>query len=85
MFVLLGGKVRAERNGAEFGELGQGDALGTWGLFEDEPWKVSAIAVEDTPVLRIDRTGFEDALQENPEIARSLIQQLIRRLRELAR
>jgi CRP-like cAMP-binding protein len=34
--------------------------------------------------LRIDRFGFEEVLDEHPEISRSLIQQLIRRMRKLA-
>jgi hypothetical protein len=84
MYVLLGGRVDVEKDGASLGQLGKGDALGTWALFEDEPWQVTASAVEASPVLRIDRAGFEDALSENPEIARGLIRQLIRRLRELA-
>lgn len=84
LFVLLDGKVALERDGGSVGELGRGDALGTWGLFEDEPWTFTARTLEETRTLRIDRWGFEEVLDEHPEIARSLIQQLIRRLRKLA-
>ena len=84
MFVLLAGRVKVEQDGQSLGELGRGDSLGTWALFEDEPWQATATALEAVSVLRIDRVGFEDALHENPEIARSLIRQLVRRIRTLA-
>ena len=84
MFVVLEGQLTLERDGEALGQLGPGDALGTWALFEDEPWQVTARAAEETRTLRIDRWGFEEALDEHPEIARSLIQQLIRRMRKLA-
>ena len=84
LYVLLGGRVALERDGSALGELRKGDSLGTWALFEDEPWQVTARTVEETPTLCIDRAGFEEALEDHPEIARSLIQQLIRRLRSLA-
>ncbi len=84
LYVLLGGRVAIERDGRPVGVLAQGDALGTWALFEDEPLQVTATAAEETPALRIDRWGFEEVLEEHPEMSRALIQQLIKQLRKLA-
>lgn len=84
LYVLLGGRVALERDGAPLGELGRGDALGAWALFDDEPLQITARTREETPALRIDRGGFEELVDEHPEIARALIQHLIRRLRKLA-
>jgi HEAT repeat protein len=83
-YVLLGGKVVVEKDGKPLAELGAGETIGTWALFEDEPSQVTTRVIEEAPVLRIDRGGFEEVLDEHPEIARSLIQQLIRRMRKLA-
>ena len=84
MWVVLEGSVSIARNGNKLGELGTGEALGTWALFEDEPQQVTATASEETRALKIDRWGFDEAIDEHPEIARSLIRQLIQRLRKLA-
>jgi ATP/ADP translocase/HEAT repeat protein len=83
-YVLLGGKVVVEQDGLPLGELGVGETIGTWALFEDEPSQVTTRVIEEAPVLRIDRFGFEEVLDEHPELSRSLIQQLIRRMRKLA-
>ncbi len=45
---------------------------------------MTSTTLEETPALQIDRWGFDEVLDENPEIARALIQQLIKRLRKLA-
>jgi hypothetical protein len=84
MFVILEGSVALVRDGNPLGTLKAGDALGTWGLFEDDPQQVSAKTVTETRALRIDRWGFDEAIDEHPDIARSLIRQLIRRMRRLA-
>jgi HEAT repeat protein len=84
LYVVLEGKLSIFRDGKQLGTLGPGEALGTWALFEDEPQQVSATVAEETRALKIDRWGFDEAIDEHPEIARSLIRQLIRRLRTLA-
>ena len=84
MWVLLEGSVSITRDGIKLGELGTGEALGTWALFEDDPQQVSATVSAEARVLKIDRWGFDEAIDEHPEISRSLIRQLIRRMRKLA-
>ena len=64
--------------------LGAGDALGTWALLEDEPRLMKAQAQEDCRLLRINRSDFDEALEEHPEIARTLIRSLLRKVRSLA-
>ncbi len=83
MFVLLEGAAELERDGRTLGRLGTGEAVGAWGLFEDDPRPFTARATSETIALRIDRGGFEDVWIENPQLARSLVSQLVRRIREL--
>jgi hypothetical protein len=84
MWVLLEGSVVITRDGNKLGELGRGEALGTWALFEEEPQQVTATVSAEARALKIDRWGFDEAIDEHPEISRSLIRQLIRRMRKLA-
>ncbi|ANM31842.1 hypothetical protein ABI59_23205 [Acidobacteria bacterium Mor1] len=84
LFVLLDGRVRIRRGGNHVGDLGPGDAIGTWTLFDDEPLQVGAETSGETALLRIDRFALDEVLEEHPEISRTLIQQLIQRLRRMA-
>lgn len=84
MWVLLDGSVSIVRGDKKLGELGTGESLGTWALFEDDPQQVTATVLVETRALKIDRWAFDEAIDEHPEIARSLIRQLIRRMRKLA-
>ncbi len=85
LYVVLEGKAEIRRDGRPSGEMAPGDSLGAWGLFEDEPRQATVQASGALKVLRIDRRGFDDLLQEHPEVSRSLIRRMIGRLRELSR
>lgn len=85
LYVLLDGTAIAERDGRPVGELGTGDAVGTWGLFDDEPRPASVRCRTEVSALRIDRGGFDELLLEQPEITRSLIRRIVRRLRGLTK
>ncbi len=84
LFVLLEGEVLVERDGQALGRLGPGEALGAWGLFDEEPRQASAKALCELNALRIDRWGFDELLNEHPEIARSFIRRLVQKMRRLA-
>ena len=83
LYVVLSGKIRLERGGKPFAETGEGESLGTWSLFRDEPRRASAIVAEDARILVLERDDFYDVLAENVEITRSLVQDLVGRLIEL--
>jgi CRP-like cAMP-binding protein len=85
LFVILEGEAKIQRDGSEVGVLKPGESLGTWGLFENEPRLVTVQATCPMKVLQIDRWGFDDLLQEHPEVSRSLIQLLVKRLRKLSK
>ncbi|MBD3867547.1 MAG: cyclic nucleotide-binding domain-containing protein [Acidobacteria bacterium] len=85
LFIVLSGSASLLRDGETRGRLITGEALGTWGLFEDEPRQVTVQAVEPMQVLRIDRWGFDQLLFEHPEVSRSLIRLMVKRLRNMTR
>jgi CRP-like cAMP-binding protein len=84
LFVVLDGSVALSRQGAPMGTVGGGEALGTWSLLDDEPRSARAVAAAPVRVLAIDREDFFDVLAEHSEISRSLMRDLVGRLRTLA-
>jgi CRP-like cAMP-binding protein len=84
LYVILQGKIRLERKGQVVGDAGANEPLGTWSLFYDHPRRAGARVVEDARVLVLDRDDFYDVLSEHVEVTRSLVQELVRRLLELA-
>jgi CRP-like cAMP-binding protein len=85
LFVVLDGTVSLTRQGAPMGTVAAGEALGTWSLLDDEPRSARAVAATPVRVLTIEREDFYDVLAEHSEISRSLMRDLVGRLRELAR
>jgi CRP-like cAMP-binding protein len=81
---MLEGKIRLLRGGRAFGEAVAGETLGTWSLFIDHPRRATAEVVENTRVLVLDREDFYEVLAEQVEVTRSMVQDLVGRLLELA-
>jgi HEAT repeat protein len=85
LFVVLDGQVALSRQGKPMGAIAGGEALGTWSLLDDEPRQARAVAAGGPiRVLAIDREDFFDVLAEHNEISRSLMRDLVGRLRTLA-
>ncbi len=85
LFVVLSGEVSLDRKGVSLGSIEAGEALGTWSLLDDEPRAARAVARRETRALAIDRDDFFELLAEHSQISRSLMRDLVGRLRELAR
>ena len=83
LFVVLEGAVELGRNGTAIHTARQGDVLGAWALFDDEPLPVTARTAEDTRLLRIGRDDFYDLLSDNTEITAAVFSTLAKRFRKL--
>lgn len=83
LIVILEGRVLLEKDGQTFAEAGAGEPLGTWSLFDDRPRRAGATVAQDARVLLLDRDDFYDVLSEHVEIAKCLVQDLVRKLVEL--
>ncbi len=83
MYMVIEGKVRLHRDGAEVMVAGYKEVFGTWALFDDEPRMVTAEAIEDTTVLRIDKEDFIDLLADHVEITQGILKAVVQRLRTL--
>ena len=83
LYVILDGAVELTHNGQQLHLARQGEVLGAWALFDEEPMPVVASAAEDTRLLRIGRDDFFDLLSDNLEIAASILSTLVKRFRKL--
>ncbi len=87
LFIIVEGKVKVSRTSADGREvilsiLTDSDFFGEMALLDGQARSATVTAIEDTELFIIQRNQFLDLLQEHPEIAISLLQELTGRLRQ---
>ena len=86
MYIIQDGQIEIVKQYAgearQIAVLEAGDFFGEISLLEEQPREVSAHALTDYRLLRIDHSTFDQIVQENPEIAIRMLRKLSRRLRE---
>jgi len=85
-YQLVSGKVRWVNINDEGNEFIQtiiepGECFGEFPLFDDEPFAASAIADEDSVIIRLHRSSFHELLKENSELHFKFTRLLTQRLR----
>ena len=82
-FVIAEGTATVRRGTRAIGRLGPGEFFGEMALLDGRPR--SASVTSDTPlvVVRLTRTAFNKALDENPSMARGILAELATRIRRL--
>lgn len=85
-YIVIDGKVKIVVNSGDgrehiLGILGLSDLFGEMSLIDGQPRSATAIAVEDSSVLTIQREEFMRILADHPGIAMKLLIVLSRRLR----
>ena len=84
MYVIQNGSVQvSKRIGDEerpLATLGRGEFLGEMAILNGKPRTASAIVLEDTRCLVIDRRTLETMISKSPEIALRLVKKLAERL-----
>ncbi len=83
MYLVLEGKIRLHQNQKEVMIAEKNNAFGTWSLFDDQPRVVTATALEDSQLLRIDREDFVDLLADHVRITQGIMKALVERMRGL--
>jgi len=86
MYFIHGGKVRIEKSIEGKPEIlavmEKGDFFGEMAVIDQIPRQASAVADEDTELLKVDGTNFETLLKSNIEIAIRMIRNYSARVRE---
>ncbi|HMU11690.1 MAG TPA: Crp/Fnr family transcriptional regulator, partial [Ferruginibacter sp.] len=85
-YQLVSGKVRwvnINDEGKEFIQtiIEPGECFGEFPLFDDEPFAASAIADEDSVIIRLHKASFLQLIKENTEIHFAFTRLLTQRLR----
>ena len=79
MYIIESGSIDlliASRGKEAVASFGPGDFFGELSLLDDQPRPATAIARKPSRLLKIDRNGFSGLLQQNVEIAVSLLRTL---------
>jgi CRP-like cAMP-binding protein len=86
MFVVITGRIQMLREGSGDLDLevGPGEAIGAWALFDDQPRTLTAATLTNCRLLRIDREQFFDLLSDHGGITQGIFKTLVRRIRSLA-
>ena len=80
LYFVIEGRVSLERDGQELGEK---EDIGTWSLLDDEPNIATAVTLEPTRLLKIDREEFFEIVADYVEITRGIFKALTRRIRSI--
>jgi len=85
-YQLVSGKVRwvsINEEGKEFIQMmvEKGESFGELPLFDDEPYAATAIADEDSTVIRLHKTSFLQLLHENQDIHFAFTRLMAQRMR----
>lgn len=86
-YVIESGNVEmtANRNGRKvvLARFGDGDLLGETALVDDEPRAATAVAVEETQVVVLDKAAFQQHVANADETVQLLLRLTLERLRSL--
>jgi CRP-like cAMP-binding protein len=85
-FMILEGRIKVTILGDDGREiilsvLGAGDFFGEMALLDNEPRSATAIAIEESELLSLHRTDFQNVIADNRAIMSALIRILTARLR----
>jgi len=82
LYVIVDGAIELRHGDEPLSTVGRDYALGMWAMFEDtDPMHVTARAIEDTRLLRIDREDFYELLADHAEITSVMFSTLVKRVR----
>ncbi|MGF1670809.1 MAG: Crp/Fnr family transcriptional regulator [Balneolaceae bacterium] len=81
LYILISGKINMVKNNSTIYEIGDFEAVGTLGFFDQEPRIFTAVCEKPCRMLEIDSTAFFDLLEERIHIARYLLKYFVKRLR----
>jgi CRP/FNR family cyclic AMP-dependent transcriptional regulator len=81
-FLILEGKATVSVGGKTIGTLGPGDYFGELSLIDGQPRSATVVADSPLRALTLTAVDFRPLLLEQPRIARKIMTELVRRLRD---
>lgn len=84
-YLLLDGNARVMQGRRTVAQLGAGDYFGEISVIDGEPRSATVLATSPVRALTLARWNFRPLLEEQPAIARKVLLEMCRRVRELDR
>ena len=84
-FLVVGGQVRASRDGSEVHQAGPGEEVGALAVLDRRPRAFTAEAEEACDLLRIAADDFHYLLEQHPSLARGVVRYLALEVRKAFR
>ena len=81
--IVLEGQVEVQKGGKKIASTGPGGFFGELTVFDDKPRSADVVAVELTRCFGITNWSFIPMLRSNPSVALAIINELVRRLRQV--
>lgn len=82
LYIISKGKVSQSRSGKNLGVVGDKETFGMWAVLDESPRLVTAVALTDTCVLKIEREELYDLLADHFDIVRGIFKSLVHRIRQ---
>jgi CRP/FNR family transcriptional regulator, cyclic AMP receptor protein len=80
-YLILGGKAEVVKEGKKLAELGAGNFFGELGVIDGQPRTADVIAVTETQCWILSQWAMKSVIANHPEVALSMLEELVRRLR----
>ncbi len=90
LYIVLSGRLKVMMSDADGREviltiIGPGEFFGEMGLIDDSPRSASVVAIEPCELLSITKRDFKQSMEQNFDLAMTVMRGLVRRLREADR
>ena len=80
-YLILDGKAEVVKEGKKLAELGTGNFFGELGVIDGQPRTADVIAVTETQCWILSQWAMKSVIANHPEVALSMLEELVRRLR----
>ena len=81
MYIIVEGRVKVHDEEHEFAQFAEKQYFGEYSLIDSSVRSASVTTMEETRLLRLDKSVFDHIISKNVDIARAILKTLIRRLR----
>ena len=82
-YLILEGQAEVVKDGTKVAEFEAGNFFGEIGVIDGAPRTADVVAVTDATCLIVSQWAMKSIIDTHPEIARSMLEELARRLRAM--
>ena len=81
LYIIEQGRVKAHDGDYLFAEFGENEFFGEYSLIDESIRSASVTTLKKTRLLKLDRWQFDQLVEKNPKFSTTIMQTLIKRLR----